>query len=69
MTHPINTDPSDPYSRCEEHCNHDLARGCLVEEELLSGEDGEWTGGWQNGSMRGILGLDALTGDELEEEE
>ena len=27
----------DPYRRCEETCNHDLARGVLV-SELLGGE-------------------------------
>ena len=27
----------DPYRRCEDHCNHDLARGVGV-EELLSGD-------------------------------
>jgi hypothetical protein len=27
----------DPYRRCEEQCNHDLARGVLV-EDLLSGD-------------------------------
>ncbi len=28
----------DPYRRCEEHCNHDLARGIGVSE--LLGSDG-----------------------------
>jgi hypothetical protein len=27
----------DPYRRCEEHCNHDLARGIGV-TDLLSGD-------------------------------
>jgi len=27
----------DPYRRCEDQCNHDLARGILV-SELLSGD-------------------------------
>ena len=27
----------DPYRRCEEHCNHDLARGVGV-MDLLSGD-------------------------------
>ncbi len=27
----------DPYRRCEEHCNHDLARGIGV-RDLLSGD-------------------------------
>ena len=65
---PHNFDAADPYQRCEEHCNHDLARGCLTEDEIMSGEDGEWTGGWQNGSMRHILGSDFVPDDDEEEE-
>ncbi|MFQ5948044.1 MAG: hypothetical protein ACE5KX_04195 [Acidimicrobiia bacterium] len=26
--------PNDPYRSCEQHCNHDLARGIAVEELL-----------------------------------
>ena len=27
----------DPYRKCEEHCNHDLVRGILI-DELLGGD-------------------------------
>ena len=37
-------DPNDPYRSCEQHCNHDLARGVTIAD--LLGGDGPYPPGY-----------------------
>jgi hypothetical protein len=37
-------DPAEPYGTCEQHCNHDLARGVTLAE--LLGGDGPYPPGY-----------------------
>ena len=40
----MDVDRSDPYRSCEQHCNHDLARGVTIAE--LLGGDGPYPPGY-----------------------